>query len=80
MESAAPELNKFDPSYPKAKYRMVTDGGDIKSPAYEKIGMKDGQATRIVEFYPYVSVTVKSLKEEKQLGPEWVDTPANLKG
>jgi len=76
----APQLEKPDPNYPKAKYMKAPDGqGDVKSPAYEKIVTRDGQAQRLVEFHPYVSVLVKSAKEEKQLGPEWVDSPAQLK-
>jgi len=79
MEQAvAPELNKFDPNYPKVKYK-ASEQGDVKSPAYEKIVMRDGQAQRQVEFHPYVTVAVKNAKEEKQLGPEWVDSPADLK-
>lgn len=77
----APQLEKLDPRYPKAKYMKAPEGeaGDVKSPAYEKIVMKDGQAVRQVEFHPYVSTLVKDAKEEKQLGAEWVDHPNQLK-
>lgn len=76
----APQLEKADLNYPKAKYKLAEQGaGDVKSPAYEKIITKDGQAQRLVEFHPYVSLIVKNAKEEKQLGAEWVDHPNQLK-
>ena len=76
----APKLERPDPNYPKAKYAKAPEGaGDVKSPAYEKIVTRDGQAQRLVEFHPYTSVLVSSAKEEKALGPEWVDSPALLK-
>lgn len=79
MES--PVLEKLDPNYPKAKYSKVPAGetGDVKSPAYEKIVTQGGEAKRVVEFHNYVSISVKNAKEEKQLGPEWVDHPKDLK-
>ena len=73
-------LNPVDLNYPKAKYKAAGQGeGDVKSPAYEKIVTKDGQAQRLVEFHPYVSLVVKNAKEEKLLGAEWVDHPNQLK-
>ena len=72
-------LAKVDPNYPKAMYKLAPNGiGDVKSPAYEKIVMKDGQAQRQVEWHPYVTCTVVDEKEEKKLGKDWVDHPDKL--
>lgn len=76
----APMLDRVDPNYPKAKYAPAAEGsGDVKSPAYERIVMRDGQPQRQVEFHPYRTAIVRNTKEEKTLGPEWVDSPADVK-
>jgi len=79
--ATAPVLKPVDQNYPKAMFKAVAPGeGDVKSPAYEKIVMKEGVPQRQVEFHPYITAVANDAKEEKELVKDgWSDHPQKLK-
>jgi len=81
MATKAPVLQEKDLNYPKAMYKPAAAGeGDVKSPAYEKIVMKDGVPQRQVEFHAYITAVANDAKEEKELVKEgWSDHPQKMK-
>lgn len=60
MEKEEPE---YLPGYPKAKYRLASEGeGDLKFQYAQ-------------DRHPYVSAVARSPRDEEKLGPNWFDRP-----